>query len=300
MASEGRISRRDLLCTVARGAAAAALVSTSRIALAAPTSPEWEPMVAAARKEGKVSVNTFTGQGYARVLKLFSQTYPEIKLEHTNLEPVEFSPRVIQERKASVYTWDVATMPMSTALQVLKPAGVWDPVRPVIVAPEAKNNANWRGGFDAGFLDHDRNLAYAFTLVRAPGVFVNVDQVKEGELRSVKDLLAPKWKGRIAISDPRTIGSTFWPLTAARLRLGPGAADQQPLRGRRARRSAGGRAAGAHALADRRRGAASRADQDPGHRPAADQIGSDAASILVPPRRNDDRSATNRRTTHAR
>ena len=179
MASEGRISRRDLLCTVARGAAAAALVSTSRIALAAPTSPEWEPMVAAARKEGKVSVNTFTGQGYARVLKLFSQTYPDLKLEHTNLEPVEFSPRVIQERKASVYTWDVATMPMSTALQVLKPAGVWDPIKPVIVASEARNNATWRGGFDAGFLDRDKNLAYAFSLVRAPGVFVNVDQVKE-------------------------------------------------------------------------------------------------------------------------
>ena len=228
------LSRRDLLRTAARAGAAGLVASASRLAHAATTSPEWEQMAAAARKEGKVSVNTFTGQGYARILKLFAQAYPEIKLEHTNLEPVEFSPRVIQERKASVYTWDVATMPMSTALQVLKPAGVWDPVRPVIVAPEAKNNANWRAGFDAGFLDRDRNLAYAFTLVRAPGVFVNVDQVREGELRSVKGLLAPKWKGRIAISDPRTIGSTFWPLTAARLRLGDGImkqilVDQEPV-----------------------------------------------------------------------
>jgi iron(III) transport system substrate-binding protein len=234
MARAGRISRRDLLGGLARGAAAAALVSTSRVARAAPPSPEWEPMVAAAGKEGKVSVNTFTGQGYARVLKLFSQTYPDIKLEHTNLEPVEFSPRVIQERKASVYTWDVATMPMSTALQVLKPAGVWDPIKAVIVASEARNNASWRGGFDAGFLDRDKNLAYAFSLVRAPGVFVNIDQVKEGELKSVKDLLASKWKGRLAISDPRTIGSTFWPLTAARLRLGDGImkqilVDQEPV-----------------------------------------------------------------------
>src|SRR5439155_15603311 len=226
MASEGRISRRDLLCTVARGAAAAALVSTSRIALAAPTSPEWEPMVAAARKEGKVSVNTFTGQGYARVLKLFSQTYPDLKLEHTNLEPVEFSPRVIQERKASVYTWDVATMPMSTALQVLKPAGVWDPIRPAIIAADAKNDASWRGGFEAGFLDRDKRLAYAFTLVRAVGVFVNVDRIKEGELKGFKDLLAPKWKGKVAISDPRVIGSTFWPLTVARLKLGDGIMKQ--------------------------------------------------------------------------
>ncbi len=233
-AGGGRMTRRDLFRGIARTGAAGLLASASRVALAATTSPEWEQLVAAARKEGKVAVNTFTGQGYARVLKLFAQAYPEIKLEHTNLEPVEFSPRVIQERKASLYTWDVATMPMSTALQVLKPAGVWDPIRPLIVAPEARNNANWRGGFDAGFLDRDKNLAYAFSLVRAPGVFVNVDQVKDGELRSVKDLLAPKWKGRIAVSDPRTIGSTFWPLTAARLRLGDGImkqilVDQEPV-----------------------------------------------------------------------
>ena len=229
------LSRRRVLRGLA-ASAAAALAASGRLAraTAAPASPEWEQTLAAAKKEGKVAVNTFTGQGYARVFKLFTRAYPEIKLDHTNLEPVDFTPRLIQERKAEVYTWDVATMPMTTALQVLKPAGVWDPVRPTIVAPEARNNASWRGGFDAGFLDRDRNLAYAFTLVRSVGIFVNVDQVKDGELRSVKDLLAPRWKGRIAISDPRTIGSTFWPLTAARLKLGDGImkqllVDQEPV-----------------------------------------------------------------------
>jgi iron(III) transport system substrate-binding protein len=176
--------------------------------------------VAAAKKEGKVAVNTFTGQSYGRVLKLFAQAYPEIKVDHTNLEPVDFSPRIINERKAGVYTWDVATMPTSTALQVLRPAGVFDPVRPAIVAPDAKNDAHWRGGFEAGFLDRDRRLAYAFTLVRSVGIFVNADRVKDGEIKSIKDLLDPKWKGKIAISDPRAIGSTFWPLTIARLKVG--------------------------------------------------------------------------------
>ena len=100
-------------------------------------------------------------------------------------------------------------MPTSTALQVMRPAGVWDPVRPAIISPDARNDASWRDGFEAGYLDKDRQLAYAFTLVRAVGVFINADQVKDGELKSFKDLLAPKWKGKIAISDPRTIGSTF-------------------------------------------------------------------------------------------
>src|SRR5262249_23138972 len=163
--------------------------------------PGWDAVVAAARREGKVAVNTFTGLGYARVLKLFAQAYPDIKVEHTNLEPLDFSPRVIQERKAGLYTWDVATMPTSTALQVLKPAGVWDPIRPAIVLPEVRGDAAWRGGFEAGFLDRDKQLAYAFTLVRSLGVFVNLDRVKEGELRSFADLLAPRWRGKIAVSD---------------------------------------------------------------------------------------------------
>src|SRR5882724_3884199 len=223
------LSRRRLLGGLVAGGAA--MLGRAAHGSAA---TEWEQAVAAAKKEGRVAVNTFTGQGYARVFKLFSQAHPDVKLDHTNLEPVDFVPRVTTERKAGLYTWDVCTMPMSTALQVLKPAGVWDPVRPAIVTPEARNDASWRGGFEAGFLDRDKRLAYAFTLVRAVGVFVNVDRIKEGELKGFKDLLAPRWKGKIVISDPRVIGSTFWPLTVARLKLGDGImkqllVDQQPV-----------------------------------------------------------------------
>jgi iron(III) transport system substrate-binding protein len=223
------LSRRGLL----RGAAALATAAVAGRPRRARAATEWEQVVAAARKEGKVAVNTFTGQGYARIIKLFSQAYPEIKVEHTNLESPDFAPRVIQERKAGVYTWDVTTIPTSTALQVLKPSGVWDPIRPAILAPEVRSDAAWRGGFDAGFLDRDK-LTYAFALTRSLGIFVNAELVKPGELASVKDLLAPKWKGKIAISDPRVIGSTFWPLTVARLKLGEGIMkrlliDQEPV-----------------------------------------------------------------------
>jgi iron(III) transport system substrate-binding protein len=223
------VSRRSVVRGLALGAGAALAPR-----LAAAQSSEWDQVLAAAKKEGKVAVNTFTGTGYGRVFKLFSQSYPDIKLEHTNLEPVDFSPRVIAERKAGVYTWDVSLMPTSTALQVLKPAGVWDPVRPAIISADAKKDASWRGGFEAGFLDKDKRLAYAFALVRAVGIFVNTDQVKDGELKSFKDLLAPRWKGKLAVSDPRVIGSTFWPLTIARMKLGDGImkqllVDQEPV-----------------------------------------------------------------------
>src|SRR5688500_16916660 len=137
------ISRRDFTRTVAFSAAAT--LAPRRVAA---QSTDWSQTVAAAKKEGKVTVNTFPGDGYKRVLKAFTQAYPDIKLEHTSLHSQDFAPRILQERQAGLFTWDVATIPTSTALQVLRPAGVWEPVRPAIVLPEAKDEAGWDGGFE--------------------------------------------------------------------------------------------------------------------------------------------------------
>src|SRR2546422_2856455 len=169
------LTRRRLLGGLVAGGAAA-LGRAARGSAAT----EWEQAVAAAKKEGRVAVNTFTGQGYARVFKLFSHAYPDIKLEHTNLEPVDFVPRVTTERKASLYSWDVCTMPMSTALQVLKPAGGWDPVRPAIVTPEARSDASWRGGFEAGFPHRDPRPAHALPPLRPARVFLHPHPGKDG------------------------------------------------------------------------------------------------------------------------
>jgi len=62
-----RLSRRRLLRTMLVGGAAAA-VGARRVS-AADVSPEWVSLLAAAKKEGKVVVNTFPGEGYGRALK---------------------------------------------------------------------------------------------------------------------------------------------------------------------------------------------------------------------------------------
>ena len=113
------ISRRRLLGSLAGAGVTAVATGRPHRAVAA---TEWEQVVTAAKKEGKVAVNTFTGQGYARIFKLFSQAYPEIKLDHTNLESDAFAPRLVQERKAGIYTWDVATIPTSTCLLYTSPS----------------------------------------------------------------------------------------------------------------------------------------------------------------------------------
>jgi iron(III) transport system substrate-binding protein len=241
MTAGARLGRRQLLRTAVLGGAALA-VGPRRTA--ARTSPEWAALVAAAKKEGKVVVNTFPGDGYARALKPFTQAYPEIKLEHTSLHSQDFAPRIMQERRANSFTWDVVTIPTSTALQVLRPAGVWDPIRPVIMLPEAKEDAGWEGGFERGFsVVNDRALTYGFLANRGGGVTINTEMVKDDQLRSFNDLLDPKWKGKLLLPDVRVMGDAFWPMTSARLNLGDDIVkrlfvDQEPVLSRDSRQVA--------------------------------------------------------------
>jgi iron(III) transport system substrate-binding protein len=114
----------------------------------------------------------------------------------------------------------VATIPTSTALQVLRPAGAWDPVRPAIVQPDVLDDAGWEGGFARGFSAvKDRALAYGFCAVRGAGITVNTDLVKE-DIKGLTDLLNPRWKGKLLLPDVRTMGDSFWSMTSARLNLG--------------------------------------------------------------------------------
>jgi iron(III) transport system substrate-binding protein len=224
------MTRRSFTRTIALGA-----VATLAPRRAAAQSADWAQTVTAAKKEGKVVVNTFPGDVYKRALKAFSQAYPDIKLEHTGLHSQDFAPRIIQERQANLFTWDVALIPTSTALQVLRPAGVWDPVRPAIVLPDVKDDSGWEGGFERGFsLVKDRALCYGFVAVRGGGVTINTDMVNEDQVRGLKDLLDPKWKGKLLLPDVRVMGDTFWPMTAARLNLGDDIikklfVDQEPV-----------------------------------------------------------------------
>src|SRR2546428_10726931 len=93
------LTRRRLLGGLVVGGAAA-LGHAARGSAAT----EWEQAVAAAKKEGKGAGHTFTGQGFSRGIKVFSHPHPGIKVDHTNLETLDFVPRVTTEREAGLLT----------------------------------------------------------------------------------------------------------------------------------------------------------------------------------------------------
>ncbi len=209
--------------TTAPGAPAAA-PTQAPAAAAAPAAKDpmagWDELVANAKKEGKVVVNTFPGSGYRQALTLFEEKYPGITVEHTTMIAREIAVKALGEQKAGVFSFDVTQIPATTALQIMLPAGAWDPMPPALIHPEVTGDQYWRGGFKRGFVDSTGTYGYHFGWNKFQGVYINTDLAKPGEITSGKDLLDPKWKGKIVLMDPRSGGFTANWVTAVRKKEG--------------------------------------------------------------------------------
>ncbi len=181
---------------------------------------EWDKLVAAAKAEGSVSVVTNPGAGFRDALTKFEDAFPGIRVDHQAAGSSSvLIPKVTQERAAGVYTLDVAVITIQSMLSILKPTGALDPVRPALIRGDVLDDKNWRWGFEFGFADKEKQWVYDNVVQSEGAIWVHTDQVREGEIKSAKDLLNPKWKGKILSTDVRA-GGGFVPFTALRIKLG--------------------------------------------------------------------------------
>lgn len=191
---------------------------------------EWDRLVAAAKQDGRLVAVTIGGAAPQRALMdKFQDTFPGISVDQQKDGSINiWGPRALQERQAGIRSFDVVWGGGVTAnLGTYKPQGLYQPIRPIIVHPEVLADSAWLGGFDDGFPDTDKKWAFGFTLSKDGGVYINTDLVKDGEIKTIKDLLDPRWKGKIAYGDPRTFGAGYWPATALRVATGSDASVKQ-------------------------------------------------------------------------
>ncbi|HLY64426.1 MAG TPA: extracellular solute-binding protein [Chloroflexota bacterium] len=167
---------------------------------------DWTGLVAAAKQEGKVTVLSQPGAGLRQVFDTFQAKYG-IPVELRTGGPSELGPAISAERKADQYLWDVAVLGATTMLVGYKSTGALDPVRPAMVLPEVLDDSKWQGGFQAGWMDHEKALDYAFVDNVSSTVYINRQVIPESQLNSIDQLWDPKWKGKIASIDPR-VGSS--------------------------------------------------------------------------------------------
>jgi iron(III) transport system substrate-binding protein len=237
-------SRRKALQFIGLGGVAALAAACSSAPTATPTSPpapaaaptspaanpttaqasdaDWQQVLDAANKEGHLYVATYAGTGYRKVMDAFEAAFPRIKVDQTPFQSSsrDFFPRYFQERQAGLFQWDVIIVPATEPLVQALPQAAIDPIRPLIVRPDVLDDKSWMDGFDGGWLDKGKQYSYAVTRSRSQSLWVDTNQVKDGEIKSYKDLLDPKWNGKILAGDLRTKGSGFWPGTTVRLKTG--------------------------------------------------------------------------------
>ncbi|MBI4329911.1 MAG: extracellular solute-binding protein [Chloroflexi bacterium] len=166
---------------------------------------EWDRVVAAARKEGRLSFYVQWGPSVLQALSKGFKARYGIDIEFTTAgKGAELAAKILAERRAGLYLADVFGFGATTTLGQLKPAGAVTPMEPFLILPETKDPNLWMGG--NFFMDKGRTVA-AVAAEYNSYVTRNTDFVKEGEIKSYSDLLDPKWKGRIVLSDPTVAGT---------------------------------------------------------------------------------------------
>ena len=191
-----------------------ALLLQGAIALAQSSQPpraaDWDKIVEAGRKEGKVVASIPPS---AELRKLMELTFPKrygIGVEFVPARGGNIIRRMVDEAKAGVQYFDIHIGGTESAITGLLPENVLEPAEPLFVLPEVKDPKQWWGGHI--WVDNAKRYIYAFVAYQTVSLWSNTDLYKPTEFKSFDDLLTPKLQGKIGISDPRTpgSGSSMW------------------------------------------------------------------------------------------
>jgi iron(III) transport system substrate-binding protein len=194
--SKSNFSRRDVL----KGSSALVVgaVFASPVRAAAPPPTMITPaLVEAAKKEGKLAWYTSLDLPVSeRVAKLFQEKYPGVacRVERTGAE--RLFQRIGQEVKSNIHACDVVQSSDAAHFIVWKRDGLLAPYVPEDVAKHYPDEHKDADGQFASFRIFLCPIAYNTSLVKS-----------EEAPKSFKDLLDPKWKGKIVKAHPSYSGT---------------------------------------------------------------------------------------------
>ncbi len=166
----------------------------------------WEATVAAARQEGRVSIMGPQGNETRDALSLgFQQQYPDIQVDYQGLAGSPLVAKLLSELGAGQYLTDLTIAGTAGVIDSLLPADALAPLPPYLTGPKVRDPSVWRGGkFD--FADGTGQYALVFSVYVKPPFLYNPSQVSPTDFSSYRDLLDPRWKGKIVLRDPRIAG----------------------------------------------------------------------------------------------
>lgn len=205
--------------SLAKGVAALAVLGlcasapSAAVAASAEFQKQWDALIAAAKKEGKVSIAAggAPSRQYRHVFEKFKEKFG-VDVEVSRGGAGKTISRVMAERNAKKYTVDLALISVRINNQRLVPSGSLIPFEPLLIHPEVVDKSKWYGGkYWFGDKDLKHTFFYTAAVTDKYNYWYNTKKVSAADIEAIKtpwDLLKPKWKGKIAayaMDDPSGI-----------------------------------------------------------------------------------------------
>ncbi len=167
---------------------------------------EWNKTLEAAKKEGMVVIYSNAGSDVRVAVSQAVKDKYGLNLEWVAGNGTELAQKVYQERNAGLYLADMWLIGGSVPVMDLKPKGVLDSLKPILLLPEVLDPQVWYGG-KPHFADKEGEYVLSSLLYPTAPMIINTEQVKVEEVKSYRNLLEPRWKGKIVIHDPTKPGT---------------------------------------------------------------------------------------------
>lgn len=167
---------------------------------------EWNQLIAAAQKEGKVVIVGPPDAPLRRELPVLFREKFGITLEYIGARGADNEARLSMERRAGLYTADAVMAGLSNMIDYYDKKMI-DPLLSNLILPEVLDPSKWKGG-KLWFLDpEEKYILRLYNYITAGKPAINTRHVPAGELKLAKDLLNPKWRGKISVYDPTVSGT---------------------------------------------------------------------------------------------
>ena len=168
---------------------------------------DWERTVAAAEKEGEVTVYGQPRSGVGKAITAFKDAYPKIKLNFVGSPGTELASKIMAEQRAGKHLVDLAIHGGGTMVLVYHKAGLLQPIPPLLILPEVTDQTKW---WSKKHFYADPEGQHVFMAQGDGGTgiaAINTNFIKPNEIQSWWELLAPKYKGKIIMTDPDSAGN---------------------------------------------------------------------------------------------
>jgi len=172
---------------------------------ARPAQARWEEVVKAAEKEGEVTVYATNSVGDLQIIwDAFRKRFPKIKLNSVSISTTsEIVTKVMAERRATQFLVDVVLGAPGATYNSLQRGKALDPLPPALLLPEVTDLSKWWKGKHR-YVDPEGQYVFVYqSSLYGPPVHYNTKMINLDSIRSVWDLLDPKWKGKMISLWPR-------------------------------------------------------------------------------------------------